>query len=66
MHEAYTSIFSAFFSTPTNVLSSEYIIEDPFAQDLSVQCGVFPRQNLETVDIYFPEPGGKHYSNNHM
>ena len=64
VHEAYDTLFSAFFSTPTTVLSSEYTIEDPFAQDLSVRCGVFPPQG--SLDISYERNGGKCYSDNHM
>ena len=63
MPEAYAGLFSAFFSTPTNVLSSEYTIEDPFAQDLSVRCGLFPRpQNANLENVVFVYDLGDAYA----
>jgi hypothetical protein len=59
------TIFSGFFSTPTAVLSSEYTIEDPFAQILSARCGVIPPQknaSLEDVVVSYRRMGGEHYN----
>ena len=36
------ALFRSLFSTPSNVSSSEYVIMDPYAHNLSVRCGVIP------------------------